>query len=129
MNDSPILTLENVTKSFGPVTVIKGVTVNVHPGKVQVLLGENGAGKSTLIKMMAGVYQPDGGRILVDGKEVGFGIQLPNAISYGLADQAISFFGEMTLLVRQLAIVDVPNETFEEHGIAGLVIGSERPDD
>lgn len=65
----PLLSLEHVTKRFGPVTVIDDVSVSVYPGKVQALLGENGAGKSTLIKMMAGIYQPDGGRILIDGKE------------------------------------------------------------
>jgi len=70
MTVEPVLTLERVTKRFGPVTVVKDVTVHVRPGQVQVLLGENGAGKSTLIKMMAGIYQPDGGRILVDGKPV-----------------------------------------------------------
>jgi ribose transport system ATP-binding protein len=67
MNEHPLITLQNVSKTFGQVTVIQDVTVNVYPGKVQVLLGENGAGKSTLIKMVAGVYQPDGGHILVDG--------------------------------------------------------------
>ncbi|PXA71744.1 sugar ABC transporter ATP-binding protein [Cryobacterium arcticum] len=67
MNAHPLITLQNVTKTFGPVTVIQDVTVSVYPGQVQVLLGENGAGKSTLIKMVAGVYQPDGGQILVDG--------------------------------------------------------------
>ncbi|MGO4785444.1 sugar ABC transporter ATP-binding protein [Cryobacterium sp. W22_MBD10_FK3] len=67
MNTHPLITLQNVTKTFGPVTVIQDVTVSVYPGQVQVLLGENGAGKSTLIKMVAGVYQPDGGQILVDG--------------------------------------------------------------
>ncbi len=66
----PLLTLDRVSKSFGPVQVITDVTVDVHAGKVQVLLGENGAGKSTLIKMMSGIHQPDGGRILVDGAEV-----------------------------------------------------------
>lgn len=66
--NAPILQLENIQKSFGPVTVIDGVSVSVYPGKVSALLGENGAGKSTLIKMMSGVYQPDGGRILIDGK-------------------------------------------------------------
>ena len=66
MTDHPLITLQNVTKTFGQVTVIQDVTVSVYPGKVQVLLGENGAGKSTLIKMVAGVYQPDGGQILVD---------------------------------------------------------------
>lgn len=66
----PIVTLKNISKSFGPVKVIKDVTVGVYPGKVQVLLGENGAGKSTLIKIMAGVYQPDSGQILVDNQPV-----------------------------------------------------------
>jgi len=67
MTVNPLITLQNVTKTFGQVTVIQDVTVSVYPGQVQVLLGENGAGKSTLIKMVAGVYQPDGGQILVDG--------------------------------------------------------------
>ncbi|MGP9604621.1 MULTISPECIES: sugar ABC transporter ATP-binding protein [unclassified Brachybacterium] len=65
-----LLTLEAVSKSFGPVTVIDDVTVHVRAGEVEVLLGENGAGKSTLIKMMSGIYQPDAGRILVEGKPV-----------------------------------------------------------
>ncbi|MGO1569133.1 MAG: sugar ABC transporter ATP-binding protein [Brachybacterium sp.] len=69
-----LLTLEGVSKSFGPVTVIDDVTVQVRTGEVEVLLGENGAGKSTLIKMMSGIYQPDSGRILVDGQPV----QLPD---------------------------------------------------
>ncbi|MGD7002918.1 sugar ABC transporter ATP-binding protein [Corynebacterium halotolerans] len=63
----PVLQLDGVSKSFGPVTVIDHVSLDVTPGRVQALLGENGAGKSTLIKMMSGVYQPDGGQILVDG--------------------------------------------------------------
>ena len=65
-----VLKLEGVTKSFGPVDVIKGVDLSVRRGQVQALLGENGAGKSTLIKMIAGVHEPDSGRILVDDKEV-----------------------------------------------------------
>lgn len=68
----PILELRNVSKSFGPVNVIKDVSVGVYPGQVQALLGENGAGKSTLIKMMAGVYQPDSGDIYVDGEKAHF---------------------------------------------------------
>lgn len=65
----PVLQLENISKSFGPVNVIDRVSIDVRPGRVQALLGENGAGKSTLIKMMSGVYQPDGGRILIDGTQ------------------------------------------------------------
>ena len=65
-----VLRLESVTKSFGQVEVIKDVDLTVRRGQVQALLGENGAGKSTLIKMIAGVHQPDSGRIVVDGAEV-----------------------------------------------------------
>jgi ribose transport system ATP-binding protein len=80
----PLVSLKNISKSFGPVSVIKDVTVHVYPGQVQVLLGENGAGKSTLIKILAGVYQPDQGEILIGGKAV----SLPNtrtAEAYGIA--------------------------------------------
>jgi len=67
MSDQPILTLDHVTKRFGPITVVDDVTVNVCKGKIQVLLGENGAGKSTLINMAAGVHEPTSGQIIVDG--------------------------------------------------------------
>lgn len=69
----PVLTLDRVSKSFGPVRVLEDVTVHVRPGHVQVLLGENGAGKSTLIKMMSGIYQPDAGQVVVDGRPVRLG--------------------------------------------------------
>ncbi|KEI22998.1 hypothetical protein KIQ_010570 [Corynebacterium glutamicum ATCC 14067] len=81
---APILQLDKVSKSFGPVNVINQVSIDVRPGRVLALLGENGAGKSTLIKMMSGVYQPDGGQILVDGKPA----TLPDtktAESFGIA--------------------------------------------
>jgi len=67
MSDQPILTLDHVSKRFGPITVVDDVTVNIHRGKIQVLLGENGAGKSTLINMAAGVHEPSSGQIIVDG--------------------------------------------------------------
>ncbi|MGO1458204.1 MAG: sugar ABC transporter ATP-binding protein [Corynebacterium casei] len=65
-----VLQLANVSKPFGPVNVIKDVSLSVRRGQVQALLGENGAGKSTLIKMIAGVHAPDSGKILIDGTEV-----------------------------------------------------------
>lgn len=66
----PILRLDHVSKSFGPVKVIDDVSVDVTPGRVRVLLGENGAGKSTLIKMMSGIYHPDSGSVVIDGSPV-----------------------------------------------------------
>lgn len=65
----PIIELRRVTKSFGPVSVLKGVDLTVRPGMVTALVGDNGAGKSTLIKGLAGVQPYDTGEILVDGQE------------------------------------------------------------
>ena len=67
-----ILQLENVSKFFGSVVSLQDVTLRLRRGEVHCLLGDNGAGKSTLIKTLAGVHQPNGGRYLVEGREVQF---------------------------------------------------------
>jgi simple sugar transport system ATP-binding protein len=67
-----ILQLDNVSKFFGPVIALNGVTLQLKRGEVHCLLGDNGAGKSTLIKTLAGVHAPDQGRYLVDDKPVRF---------------------------------------------------------
>lgn len=64
------LELSGVTKSFGAVRALKGVSFSLEPGEVHALLGENGAGKSTLIKVVTGAHQPDGGVIRIGGEEV-----------------------------------------------------------
>src|SRR6516165_5699845 len=61
--------LRGITKRFGPVEVLKDVDLNLYAGRVHSLAGENGAGKSTLVKILAGIYQPDSGRIFRDGVE------------------------------------------------------------
>ena len=66
------LELHKVTKSFPGVLALDQVDFDVRPGEVMALVGENGAGKSTLIKLLGGVYQPDGGTIVFDGREVIF---------------------------------------------------------
>jgi ribose transport system ATP-binding protein len=67
--------LENVTKVFPGVVALDSVSVAFRPGEVHGLMGENGAGKSTLMKVMTGIYQADGGQILVDGNRVHLGGQ------------------------------------------------------
>ena len=59
----------DLTKTFGSFTAMDRVTMAVAPGSVHALLGENGAGKSTLVKCVAGSQRPDGGSILIDGRE------------------------------------------------------------
>jgi simple sugar transport system ATP-binding protein len=70
MTTDYILQLENVSKFFGPVIALNGVTLRLRRGEVHCLLGDNGAGKSTLIKTLAGVYAPDKGQYLVNGQPV-----------------------------------------------------------
>jgi simple sugar transport system ATP-binding protein len=69
---TPILSLKNVNKSFGPIEVLNDISINVYPGEVLCLLGDNGAGKSTLIKILSGVYTLTSGTMEMDGKPVSF---------------------------------------------------------
>ena len=62
----------NLTKRFGGLTAVDNVSVDVNKGEVMGLVGDNGAGKSTLIKMISGVYQPNDGEIIYDGRKVTF---------------------------------------------------------
>ncbi|MBR3244590.1 MAG: ABC transporter ATP-binding protein [Parasporobacterium sp.] len=69
-NSTPVLQLKNITKRFGDITANEGVCLNVYRGEILALLGENGSGKTTLMNMISGIYYPDEGEILVDGKPV-----------------------------------------------------------
>ncbi|WP_420962521.1 sugar ABC transporter ATP-binding protein [Brucella sp. IR073] len=62
-----ILDISDVTKTFGQVAALKSMQLQVRRGRVHTILGENGAGKSTLMKILAGVYQPTSGSIVLDG--------------------------------------------------------------
>jgi len=67
---NPLLQLTQITKSFGAVRALKGVSFDLRSGEVHALLGENGAGKSTLIKIITGARQPDSGKVEIDGREI-----------------------------------------------------------
>ncbi|WP_370963181.1 sugar ABC transporter ATP-binding protein [Amycolatopsis sp. cg9] len=70
---APLLEVRGVTKSFGAVAAVAGVSFGLYAGEAHALVGENGAGKSTIVKMLAGVHKPDDGTLLLDGRPVEFG--------------------------------------------------------
>src|SRR5699024_862064 len=68
----PVLDLQEIRKSFGPVAALRSGSLQVHGGSIHALVGENGAGKSTLVKIVAGVYQRDAGVFRFKGEDVDF---------------------------------------------------------
>jgi len=69
---TPILEVREISKFFGSVNALQGISLAVRAGQVTCVLGDNGAGKSTLIKILSGVFGPDRGEFLVDGSPVRF---------------------------------------------------------
>lgn len=69
-SEDVIIRLEHVTKRFGGVTALSDVSFSIRRGEIHAVLGENGAGKSTLMKLLAGVQEPDSGRIWINGRVV-----------------------------------------------------------
>ncbi len=69
-DDSPIIILENVYKSFGELDVLRGVTIRVSRGETLVIIGQSGVGKSVTLRLMIGLLQPDQGRVFFEGEDL-----------------------------------------------------------
>jgi len=61
---TPRLAVRGIRKVFPGVVALDSVDLDLYPGQIHALVGENGAGKSTLMKVLSGIYRPDGGQIL-----------------------------------------------------------------
>ncbi|HEX6276263.1 MAG TPA: sugar ABC transporter ATP-binding protein [Polyangiaceae bacterium] len=124
---TPRLSLRNVSKSFGNVRALTGVSFDVHPGEVHVVAGENGAGKSTLIKILSGVHHDYEGDVLVDGSVRRFANPLA-AASAGIATihQELSLVGSLSVTDNVLfgapghALSPVRRRDAREHAISLL---------
>ena len=79
----PVLQVKNITKQFPGVLANDDVSITLNKGEIHTILGENGAGKSTLLNIIYGLYRPDQGEILVDGKPIELSNTL-DAITHGI---------------------------------------------
>ncbi|MEU1664328.1 ATP-binding cassette domain-containing protein [Streptomyces sparsogenes] len=70
---TPLIELRDVSKSYGNVNALQGVSLEVHAGEITCVLGDNGAGKSTLIKIVAGLHRHDAGSLTIEGEETRLG--------------------------------------------------------
>ncbi|UWR31543.1 sugar ABC transporter ATP-binding protein [Sulfitobacter sp. W002] len=95
---APVLALDGISKIFPGVKALDDITLELYAGQVTALIGENGAGKSTVVKTLTGIYQPDGGRVLLDGSEIHFATaQDASAAGVTAIHQETVLFDEMSV--------------------------------
>ena len=88
----------NVSRSFGVVQALKGVSLGIRPGEVHAIIGENGAGKSTLMNIFCGKLQPSSGTLARNGQEVTFSSPIgAQAAGVGIAPQEVSLVPQLTV--------------------------------
>ncbi|WP_435258339.1 sugar ABC transporter ATP-binding protein [Thioclava sp. FR2] len=101
-----------IDKHFPGVHALKSVHFNLVAGEVHALMGENGAGKSTLMKILSGIYQPDGGTLEVMGKQVTIdGPQEAQALGIGIIHQELALMNDLTV-AQNMFIGREPRRTF-----------------
>lgn len=138
-----ILSARNVQKHFGAELVLKGIDLDVHESETVVILGPSGSGKSTLLRCINFLERPNGGRIMVDGTDVGFKVrngrlhELPanelarNRSRISMVFQQFNLFAHMTVLenviegpvgvkgMRRTEAVKRAKQLLEQVGLAG----------
>jgi len=86
--------LQNLTKTFGSETVLKGITHDFERGKIHGIIGNNGSGKTVMFKCICGFLQPTTGRVLVNGKQIGRDVDFPDDI--GIIIESPGFLPQFT---------------------------------
>ena len=93
-----LVRMEAIDKRFPGVHALKSVRFDLRRCEVHALMGENGAGKSTLMKILSGIYQPDGGSVMVEGRPVSIsGPQGAQALGIGIIHQELALMNQLTV--------------------------------
>jgi ABC-2 type transport system ATP-binding protein len=100
-----IIELQNVTKSFGPVTAVKELNLKVPAGRVYGFIGPNGSGKTTTIRMIMNIIYPDNGKILINGKST----KAPGTITLAIFRKERGLYKKMTVYDVLKFHVDLKN--------------------
>lgn len=96
MSQEKIITVKNLTKSFGSFTAVKSISFDVHKGEIFGFLGANGAGKTTAMKMLIGISKPTSGEALVAGFDVKTHSEMVKK-SIGYMSQKFSMYDDLTI--------------------------------
>jgi len=105
-----MITLQNITKSFGDIKALDNVSVTIKDSSIYGLIGSNGAGKSTLLKILCGSYRQDGGEILINGMPVYDNYGIKKDIIYLSDDQ---YFLPNSTIKEMSAFYSTVYETFD----------------
>ncbi len=97
---TPVVSMDAITKIFPGVKALDAVQLDLYAGQVTALVGENGAGKSTTVKILTGIYFPDGGTIRIDGESVTF------SNANAAADAGITAIHQETVLFDELSVAE-----------------------
>ena len=115
-NPSPIITLENISKTFGEIEAIKNINLQIEPGKVYSILGPSGSGKSTLLRCINYLEEPEQGRVFIDGEQLNNNQKLLNRLrtKTAMVFQQFNLYPHMTIrenLTSALRIVKKMDKT------------------
>jgi rhamnose transport system ATP-binding protein len=95
-----VLEMRGISQIFPGVKALDNVSISLYPGKVTALIGENGAGKSTLVKILTGIYRPNEGEILVDGRLTTF------SSAQAAIDAGVTAIHQETVLFDELTVAE-----------------------
>ena len=118
-----VIEVQNLSKSFGEEQVLKGVSRDFEIGKIHGIVGNNGSGKTVLMKCICGFLRPNGGRVLVNGKEVGRDMDFPDDL--GIIIETPGFLPNLSGIknlqilasLKKRASIDVIREVIQKVGL------------